>query len=107
MNTEPDSLLCLSPLDGRYCAKVAALREHFSEFALIRCRIQVEIAWLIALSDAPAIAEVPPFSIAARERLQQAGSAFAPTDAQRVKTIESRTNHDVKAVEYWLKERFA
>ena len=107
MNTEPDPLLSLSPLDGRYRAKVAALREHFSEFALIRCRIQVEIAWLIALSDAPAIAEVPSFSIAARERLQDAGSAFSAADAGRVKAIESRTNHDVKAVEYWLKERFA
>jgi adenylosuccinate lyase len=107
MITEPDPLLSLSPLDGRYLAKVAALREHFSEFALIRCRIRVEIAWLLALSDEPAIAEVPSFSDAARNRLLAAGNAFSVADATNVKSIEARTNHDVKAVEYWLKERFA
>ena len=107
MNTEPDPLLSLSPLDGRYLAKVAALRGYFSEFALIRCRIKVEIAWLIALSDEPSIAEVPQFSAAARGRLQAAVDGFSVADAARVKAIEARTNHDVKAVEYWLKEHFA
>ena len=106
MNTEPDPLLCLSPLDGRYRGKVASLREHFSEFALLRCRVRVEIAWLIALADEPAIAEVPPFSNAARAALERAGGSFSATDATAIKAIEARTNHDVKAVEYWLKERF-
>jgi adenylosuccinate lyase len=106
MNTEPDPLLCLSPLDGRYFAKVAALREHFSEFALLRCRVRVEIAWLIALADEPAIREVPPFSARALGKLQKAAEQFSATDAAAIKAIESRTNHDVKAVEYWLKERF-
>ncbi len=101
------SLTALSPLDGRYAGKVAALREHFSEFGLIRYRVRVELAWLIALSDDPAIAEVPPFSASARAALEQAMQTFAPGDAARVKEIERQTNHDVKAVEYWLKERFA
>ncbi|MEO7762111.1 MAG: adenylosuccinate lyase [Casimicrobiaceae bacterium] len=107
MSTEPDTLLSLSPLDGRYRAKVGALRDHFSEYALIRCRIRIEIAWMIALGDEPAITEVPRFSAAARQRLEQAGTGFALEDATRVKAIEARTNHDVKAVEYWLKEHFA
>ena len=106
MHTDPDPLLCLSPLDGRYLAKVAALREHFSEFALLRCRVRVEIAWLVALADEPAIREVPPFSEAARAVLRQAADGFGIVDAAAIKAIETRTNHDVKAVEYWLKERF-
>ncbi|MBK8740717.1 MAG: adenylosuccinate lyase [Betaproteobacteria bacterium] len=106
MHTDPDPLLCLSPLDGRYLAKVAALREHFSEFALLRCRVRVEIAWLVALADEPAIREVPPFSSAARTVLQQTADQFGIVDAAAIKAIETRTNHDVKAVEYWLKERF-
>src|SRR5512143_2377322 len=101
------ALTALSPLDGRYARKVAALREHFSEFGLIRDRVRVEIAWLIALADEPAIAEVAPFSTAARNALAVAASSFSAADAERVKTIERTTNHDVKAVEYWLKERFA
>jgi adenylosuccinate lyase len=106
MNTQPDPLLCLSPLDGRYRAKVAVLREHFSEFALLRCRVRVEVAWLIALADEPAIREVPPFSDVALGALQKTAEQFSTTDAAAIKAIESRTNHDVKAVEYWLKERF-
>ena len=101
------ALTALSPLDGRYAGKVAALREHFSEFGLVRHRVRVELAWLVALADEPAIPEVPPFSAAARAALDQAVQGFAPADAARVKEIERRTNHDVKAVEYWLKERFA
>ena len=103
----PESALAaLSPLDGRYAAKLDALREHFSEFALIRSRVRIEIAWLIALSDTPEIAEVPPFDARTRDTLVAAGQDFTLADAARVKAIERTTNHDVKAVEYWLKERF-
>jgi adenylosuccinate lyase len=105
--TETARLMALSPLDGRYRAKVAALRGHFSEYALIRQRVRVELAWLQALADAPAIAEVPPFSDAAKQALAAIVASFSPEDAARVKAIERTTNHDVKAVEYWIKERFA
>ncbi len=101
------ALTALSPLDGRYASKVADLRQHFSEFGLIRARVRIEIAWLIALSEESGLAEVAPFSAAARAALAAAGETFAPDDALRVKAIECTTNHDVKAVEYWLKERFA
>ena len=100
-------LTALSPLDGRYAQKVDPLRSCFSEFALIRDRVRVEIAWLLALSDEPAIAEVPPFSADARAVLADIGASFGEADAARVKAIERTTNHDVKAVEYWLKERVA
>ena len=100
-------LTALSPLDGRYRAKVAALAEYFSEYGLIRERIRVELAWLEALSDEPGITEVKPFSTAARAMLAAAASDFTVADADRVKAIERTTNHDVKAMEYWLKERFA
>jgi adenylosuccinate lyase len=100
-------LTALSPLDGRYRAKVAALAEYFSEYGLIRERVRVELTWLEALSDEPGVAEVPPFSIAARALLAAAGKEFSVSDAERVKAIERTTNHDVKAIEYWLKERFA
>ena len=100
-------LTALSPLDGRYAEKVDALRGDFSEFALIRQRVRVEIAWLGALAAESAIAEVPQFSDAAKAALARAADAFSPEDAARVKAIERTTNHDVKAVEYWLKERFA
>jgi adenylosuccinate lyase len=100
-------LTALSPLDGRYAQKVDALRDCFSEFALIRDRVRVEIAWLLALADEPAIREVPAFSPEARRALADIGGGFSHNDAARVKAIESRTNHDVKAVEYWLKERVA
>jgi adenylosuccinate lyase len=73
----------------------------------VRARVRVEIAWLIALSEAPRIAEIVPFSAAARTALASACDSFSPADAARVKAIERTTNHDVKAVEYWLKERFA
>ncbi len=107
MSAPDPSLTALSPLDGRYASKVAALREHFSEFGLIRARVRIEIAWLVALSDEPKIAEVPPFSAAARAALDAASASFAPADGERVKAIEQTTNHDVKAIEYWLKERLA
>ena len=101
------ALTALSPLDGRYAAKLEPLREHFSEFGLVRLRVRVEIAWLLELGDEPGIPEVPPFAAAERDALLAAGRDFAVADAARVKAIERTTNHDVKAVEYWLKERFA
>jgi adenylosuccinate lyase len=100
------ALTALSPLDGRYREKVSALAEHFSEYGLIRNRIKVELTWLSALADEPAVAEVPAFSAATRAQLLAAAAEFATADAERVKSIERTTNHDVKAVEYWLKQRF-
>jgi len=99
-------LTALSPLDGRYRGKVAALAHHFSEFGLMRERVRVELAWLEALSDEPGIVEVPAFSTATRALFQEVRRDFSVTDAERIKAIERTTNHDVKAVEYWLKERF-
>ena len=101
------ALTALSPLDGRYEAKVAGLRQHFSEFGLIRARVRIEIAWLLALADEPGLAEVAPFSVAAHAALDDVAVSFSVADAERIKAIERTTNHDVKAVEYWLKERFA
>jgi adenylosuccinate lyase len=101
------ALTALSPLDGRYAAKVAALAEHFSEYGLIRHRVRVELAWLAALAGADALPEIPPFAAATRAQIDAVVAAFAPADALRVKAIERTTNHDVKAVEYWLKERVA
>jgi len=106
-DAELAALTALSPLDGRYAGKVAALSGHFSEFGLIRHRVRIEIAWLEALAVEPAIPEVPPFPPAAAEALAAVARDFAPADAARVKAIERETNHDVKAVEYWLKERLA
>ena len=100
------ALTSLSPLDGRYAAKVEPLRAHFSEFGLIRNRIRVEIEWLKALAAAPEIAEVAAFSVATIAELDLVVSGFAVSDADAIKAIEARTNHDVKAVEYWLKDRF-
>ena len=107
MNADLHALTALSPLDGRYAAKVAALAEHFSEYGLIRHRVRVELAWLVALGDEPRVPELPPFPPAARAAIDGAAAAFGTADAARVKAIERTTNHDVKAVEYWLKERFA
>ncbi|HET9761978.1 MAG TPA: adenylosuccinate lyase [Casimicrobiaceae bacterium] len=101
------ALNALSPLDGRYRQKVAALAGYFSEYGLIRNRVKVELVWLQALADEPAVAEVPSFSPKARQALDRCLSEFAAADAERVKAIERTTNHDVKAIEYWLKERFA
>ena len=100
-----DSLTALSPLDGRYAAKVDALRPIFSEYGLMHRRVVVEIAWLIALSDEAGIAELPPFAAAARASLQKIADGFSVADATRIKQIEATTNHDVKAVEYFIKER--
>lgn len=100
-------LTALSPLDGRYCDKVAGLRRHFSEFGLIRNRVRVEIEWLLALAGEAAIAELAPFSPATRAELGALAENFSEADAAGIKAIEARTNHDVKALEYWLKERLA
>ncbi len=102
-----NSLTALSPLDGRYEKKTASLRACFSEFALIKYRVLVEIEWLIALSQATEIAECPAFSKATENTMRDAAANFSIADAERVKAIEATTNHDVKAVEYWLRERFA
>ncbi|GIX24506.1 MULTISPECIES: adenylosuccinate lyase [Caldimonas] len=99
------ALTALSPLDGRYAAKVAALRPLLSEFGLMHRRVQVEVEWFIALSDA-GWAEFKPLSDAARAYLRALVSGFSVADAQAIKDIEKTTNHDVKAVEYWLKSRF-
>jgi adenylosuccinate lyase len=101
------ALNALSPVDGRYASKVDDLRPIFSEYGLIRHRILVEIRWLQALAEAPEIAEVPPLSEHAKHLLDGIFDGFSEEDAQRVKNIESSTNHDVKAVEYFLKERIA
>jgi len=99
-----DSLTALSPLDGRYASRVDALRPIFSEYGLMRRRVAVEIAWLIALSDESGVAELPPFPAAARASLQKIADDFSVADAARIKAIEATTNHDVKAVEYFIKE---
>ncbi|MBV1774103.1 adenylosuccinate lyase [Burkholderiaceae bacterium DAT-1] len=101
------ALTALSPLDGRYQKSVDALRDSFSEYALIKQRIKVEIEWLKALANEPGIVDVPAFSAATIAELDAVAIGFAEEHAAEVKAIEARTNHDVKAVEYWLKERFA
>jgi adenylosuccinate lyase len=99
------SLSAISPIDGRYAEKTVELRPIFSEYGLMRYRVLAEIRWLLQLSAHAAIPEVPALSPAARDRLDQIASNFAIEDAQRIKTIEGTTNHDVKAVEYFLKEK--
>jgi len=99
------SLLALSPLDGRYAAKVDSLRPIFSEFGLIRARVRVEIEWLKALAAEPGVEELKPLSDTASQRLDSLVDGFDLKGAKRVKEIERTTNHDVKAVEYYIKER--
>jgi len=98
------SLTALSPLDGRYAGKVNGLRETLSEFGLIRCRVQTEVAWLKGLT-ALGIRQLPPLSKKAVKQLDRWVEKFSVKDAQRIKDIEATTNHDVKAVEYFLKEK--
>ena len=102
-----DTLTALSPLDGRYASKLDELRPVFSEFGLIQRRVAVEVAWLEALCDCPALAEARSLNADERAFLQQLAEHFSIEDARRVKAIESVTNHDVKAVEYFIKEKFA
>ena len=103
MNHSP--LTALSPLDGRYAPRMAALRPLLSEFGLMHRRLQVEVEWFIALSDA-GLVEFEPLSESARGMLRSLVLRFSEADAQAIKDIEKTTNHDVKAVEYWLKSRF-
>jgi len=98
-------LTALSPLDGRYARSADPLRPFFSESALIRYRVRVELAWLMALAAEPAIAELKPFSKGTLAGLQQLVANFSESDSQKIKDIEAETNHDVKAIEYWLKAR--
>ncbi len=97
-------LTALSPLDGRYAAKFDALRGLFSEYGLMRQRIRVEVAWLTTLSETPEISEIKPLSDDAQTQLRRLTEGFDPAAAARVKAIEATTNHDVKAIEYYLKE---
>ena len=99
------ALTALSPLDGRYHSKVDALRNHFSEYGLIRYRVLIEIEWLKALGQESGIKELPPFSAATVAKLDQLVAQFSEADAQEIKLIERTTNHDVKAIEYWLREK--
>ena len=99
------ALTAVSPIDGRYGSKTSELRSIFSEFGLIKYRVQVEVRWLQRLAEHNAIAEVPAFSKEANDLLNQIIDNFSEADAQKIKDIESTTNHDVKAVEYFLKEK--
>ncbi|MGH8273589.1 MAG: lyase family protein, partial [Gammaproteobacteria bacterium] len=101
-----DALFALSPLDGRYRSRIALLRKLFSEYGLIRARVRVELAWFRALAAAPDIPECPLLSPVAARELDAIEQNFDTAAAVRVKAIEARTNHDVKAVEYYLKECF-
>ena len=103
---ELNALTAVSPVDGRYGDKVAQLREIFSEYGLIRARVTVEIRWLQHLAEEPAITEVPPFPKRATRSLNTIVDEFNITNAESIKATEKITNHDVKAVEYFLKQRF-
>ncbi|KFZ38640.1 adenylosuccinate lyase [Shewanella mangrovi] len=104
---ELSALTAISPVDGRYGSKTTELRGIFSEYGLTKYRVQVEINWLKLLSSCPEIEEVPPFSEDALALLDSIRDNFSVEDAQRVKNIEATTNHDVKAVEYFIKEKIA
>jgi len=99
------ALTALSPLDGRYAGKVEPLRPIFSEFGLMHRRVHVEIEWLLALAAEPGIAELPPFTTTQVKQLHTIADSFAIEEGARIKAIEATTNHDVKAVEYFIKER--
>ena len=101
----PSPLAALSPLDGRYASTVEPLRAYFSEQALIRYRVRIELAWLEALAAERAIREVKPFSPKTRADFARLVKNFSEDDAEQVKRIEAQTNHDVKAIEYWLKDK--
>ena len=103
----PSPLAALSPLDGRYARTADPLREHFSEQALIRYRVQVELAWLQALAAERSIRELKPFSPSTRKDFARILKSFSERDAEQIKNIEAETNHDVKAIEYWIKARLA
>ncbi|MBX3688840.1 adenylosuccinate lyase [Dokdonella sp.] len=100
-------LTALSPLDGRYAGKTAALRPIFSELGLMHRRVLVEVRWLAALADEAGIGEVAPLSAQARSSLLAIANEFSEADGERIKAIEATTNHDVKAVEYFIKEKIS
>ncbi|HEU4460460.1 MAG TPA: adenylosuccinate lyase [Methylibium sp.] len=106
MPAAPTPLTALSPLDGRYASKLDALRPRLSEYGLMHARVRVEVEWFIGLGDA-GLPELQPLGDAARTRLRGLVEHFGEADAQAIKDIERTTNHDVKAVEYWLKSKFA
>ncbi len=103
---ELSSLTAVSPIDGRYASKTQSLRAYFSEFGLIRYRVAVEVRWLQCLANHPKIVEVPSLDQSAQALLESMIDGFSESDAQQVKSIERTTNHDVKAVEYFIKQRF-
>lgn len=102
-----NALTALSPLDGRYASKCDALRPFLSEFGLIHARVTVEVRWLQALANHAEIIEIAPFSAQTNAALDAIVADFSEDDANRIKEIERTTNHDVKAVEYFLKEKIA
>src|SRR5258706_7075229 len=103
----PSPLAALSPLDGRYARTADPLREYFSEQALNRYRLRIELAWLEALAAERAIRELKPFSRATKAAFGRLVKDFSERDAEHIKNIEAETNHDVKAIEYWLKSKLA
>jgi adenylosuccinate lyase len=102
---DSSTLLALSPLDGRYARKAAPLREYLSEYALIRYRTLIEVRWLQHLADEPAIAELPPLEAPQKDVMNRIIDGFSVDDATRIKALEAKTNHDVKAVEYFLRQQ--
>ena len=102
-----NALTALSPIDGRYAAACEPLRGIFSEFGLMKSRVKVELEWLKTLAAEPLIGEIAPFSDATIEEINTLIDSFSVEHAEAVKAIEARTNHDVKAIEYWLKERLS
>ena len=104
-NMKVSSLRALSPADGRYADKVNSLRDIFSEYGLIRFRVLVEVRWLQRLADEPEIGELGPPSSVMKDVLNNIVDDFSLDDAERVKKIEATTNHDVKAVEYFIREK--
>ena len=103
-DSKSSALLAISPLDGRYSSQCNELAPYFSEFALMRYRVMVEVKWLLQLAAHPQITELDAIAASDQDRLQALYEQFEPIDAQRIKEIESTTNHDVKAVEYFIKE---
>src|SRR3989454_9346672 len=103
----PSPLAALSPLDGRYARTADPLRACFSEQALIRYRVRIELAWLEALAAERAIRELKPFSPKTKSEFGKLLKEFSERDAEHIKNIEAETNHDVKAIEYWLKAKLA
>src|SRR5687767_9939394 len=99
----PSPLAALSPLDGRYARSLDPLRGYFSEQALIRYRVRIELEWLQALAAEKSIREIKPFSTGTRNSFSKILKSFSERDAEHIKNIEAETNHDVKAIEYWLR----